>query len=250
MEYVDIIMPVYNGEEYIEEAINSIKQQTYKNWRLIIIDDASIDNTINVIENNINDIKNKVLLIKSDKNIGSAEARNLGIRKSDNRYIAFLDSDDIWHKDKLKKQIDFMEKNNYGFTYTLFTYLKEQKKKVVKVFPKSLNYKRALGNTSILTSTVIIDTQNIARENIIMPNVPPCEDTATWWKILKKGYIAYGLRENLTFYRIRKNSISANKLINFKVNWKIYRELEKLSIIKSSYYFINYVINAIVKRII
>lgn len=249
MDYVDIIMPVHNGEEYIEEAINSIKQQTYKNWRLIIIDDASTDNTINVIENNINDIKNKVLLIKSNNNIGSAEARNLGIRKSNNRYIAFLDADDIWYKDKLRKQIEFMRKNNYSFTYTLFTYLKKQKKKEVKVFPKSLNYKQALGNTFILTSTVIIDTKYVSKEKIFMKNVFN-EDTATWWQILKSGNIAYGLKENLTLYRIRKNSLSSNKFKNLKRNWNLYRKVENLSVLKSSYYFINYVINATIKRII
>ncbi len=249
MEYVDIIMPVYNGEEYIEEAINSIKQQTYKNWRLIIIDDASTDATIEAIERVTNDVKNKTLVIRSVKNLGPAEARNLGIRKSDNRYIAFLDSDDIWYKDKLKKQIDFMEKNNYGFTYTLFTYLKEQKKKAVKVFPKSLNYRQALGNTFILTSTVIIDTKYMAKEKIFMKNVFN-EDTATWWQILKSGNIACGLKENLTLYRIRKNSLSYNKLKNLKRNWNLYRKVENLSFLKSSYYFINYVINATIKRIV
>lgn len=252
MEYIDIIMPVYNCEKYIKYAIESIKKQINKNWRIIIIDDASIDNTIKEIDKNIKDIKDikdKVLIIKSKKHVGVAKSRNLGIEKSTNRYIAFLDADDIWKEDKLKKQIEFMQKNNYVFTYTGYAYLKKQKEKEVKVFPKSLNYEQALKNTFILTSTVMIDTNTIKREEIYMPKIGS-EDTATWWNILRKGYIAYGLKDNLSTYRITKHGLSSNKFINIKRTWNLYRKQENLSIKKSLYCFVIYIFNAIKKRII
>lgn len=249
MEYIDIIMPVYNCEKYIKEAIESVKKQTNKNWRLIIIDDFSTDNTIEEVDNSIKDIKEKVLLIKSNEHNGVAKTRNIGIEKSTNRYIAFLDADDQWKEDKLEKQIDFMKKNKYSFTYTQYTYLKDEKEKKVKTFPNSLNYKQALKNTYILTSTVMIDTAQITKEYIYMPNVES-EDTATWWNILKKGYIAKGLKENLTIYRITKKGLSSNKFKNLKRTWNLYRKQEKISFIKTIYYFTNYIINAIKKRII
>ena len=249
MEYTDIIMPVYNCEKYIKKAIESVKKQTNKNWRLIIIDDSSTDNTIQEINNSIKNIKEKVLLIKSNEHNGVAKTRNIGIKESTNKYIAFLDADDKWKEDKLEKQIKFMKNNKYNFTYTQYTYLKDKKEKQVKTFPNSLNYKQALKNTYILTSTVIIDTTQIPKEYIYMPNVES-EDTATWWNILKKGYEAKGLKENLTIYRITKEGLSANKFKNLKRTWNLYRKQEKLSFIKTMYYFTNYIINAIKKRII
>ena len=249
MEYTDIIMPVYNCEKYIKESIESVRKQTNGNWRLIIIDDLSTDNTIKEINDSIKDIKEKVLLVKSDKHNGVAKTRNIGIEQSTNKYIAFLDADDKWTENKLEEQINFMKMNKYGFTYTQYTYFKDKKEKKVKTFPNSLNYNQALKNTYILTSTVIIDTTQIPKEYIYMPDVES-EDTATWWNILKKGYIAKGLKENLTIYRITKEGLSANKFKNLKRTWNLYRKQEKLSYIKTIYCFTNYVINAIKKRII
>ena len=248
MEYIDIIMPAYNCEKYIKYAIESVKQQTNPNWKLIIIDDYSTDNTIKEIQNSIKEIQNKVQLIKLNKHVGVANARNEGIKKSKNRYIAFLDSDDIWKKEKLEKQINFMKINDYGFTYTLFTYLKRKKEKRVKIFPESLDYEKALKNTFILTSTVVIDKTKIKEEYIKMPNVES-EDTATWWKILKNKNIAYGLKEDLVTYRITKNGLSANKIKNLKRTWNLYRKQEKLSILKSISCFISYIFHAIRKRV-
>ena len=249
MDYIDIIMPVYNCEKYVQEAIESVKKQTYQDWRLIIIEDASNDNTLEKIQESIKNIKEKVLLIKNTKNKGVAVSRNLGIEKSTNKYIAFLDADDIWEAEKLEKQIKFMNENNYSFTYTAFSYLKNSKYKKVKLFPKSLNYKQALKNTFILTSTVMINTEKIDRKLIEMPKVES-EDTATWWKILKDGNIAYGLKENLLTYRITPNGLSSNKIKNLKRTWNLYRRQENLNIIYSIYYFINYMLNAMLKRIV
>lgn len=246
---VDIIMPVYNCEEYVKEAIESVKKQTFSNWRLIIVEDASTDNTLSVINDAIENIKEKVLLITLEKNVGVASARNIGIEKANSRYIAFLDSDDIWEEKKLENQINFMDGNDYAFSYTLFTYLKNERKKKVKYFPKSLNYKQALGNTYILTSTVLIDTNKITKNILSMPNVES-EDTGAWWNILRNGNIAYGLKENLVTYRVRNDGLSSNKYNGLKKTWKLYRNQEKLSIIKSIFYLIKYVFHASIKRVI
>lgn len=249
MDYIDIIMPVYNCEKYISYAIESIKKQTISNWKLIIIDDASTDNTKNVIKNSIKDMEDKVELIQVEKNVGVAKARNLGLEKVRSRYIAFLDADDMWKEEKLEKQIHFMKEHQYEFTYTLFTYVKGSRTKKVRYFPPKLNYQQALKNTFILTSTVMIDTKYIEKQSIKMPSIDS-EDTKTWWNILKQGKVAYGLKENLTMYRVIQNSLSSNKFKNLKKTWNLYIKYEKLGFINSIYCFLGYAFHAILKRIV
>ena len=249
MEKVDIIMAVYNCEKYVKEAITSVKKQSYTNWDLIIIDDKSTDKTLDMIKDTIIEVKQKVKIIKLKEHKGVAKARNIGIEESKNQYIAFLDADDIWDKEKLKKQIQFMKINSYNFTYTRFYYKKGKREKTVGIFPKSLNYKQALKNTFILTSTVMINTKEISKELIKMPDVKS-EDTATWWHILKDNNIAYGINEELAKYRIHNKSLSFNKFKSLKRTWQLYRKQEKINIIKSTYYFINYIFRATIKRII
>ena len=172
MDYIDIIMPAYNCEEYIENAINTVKKQTYKNWNLIIVNDYSTDGTKKKILENVNE---KIQLIDLKSHVGVAEARNVGIKKSKNRYIAFLDADDMWKENKLYEQLKFMKQNEYEFTFTSFSYLKNGKIKRVKRIPSKLNYNQALKNTIILTSTVMIDQAKV--KNIKMPKIES-EDTA------------------------------------------------------------------------
>ena len=247
-DFVSIIMPVYNCENYIKSAIISIKEQTFQNWMLIIIDDGSTDNTLKYIKEEIEDIKHKVKLIELATNTGVANARNIGIEQAKGKYIAFLDADDFWKKEKLEKQIHFMKANNYNFTFTSFIYLKKDKQRKIGKIPDKLNYKESLKNTIILTSTVMININEIDLELLKMPNIN-CEDTATWWKILRNNEIGYGLNEELTVYRIRKNSLSNNKFKTIKSTWDIYRKIEKLNLLYSAYCFNGYIINAIKKRI-
>ncbi len=247
-ELVSIVMPVYNCEKYLKDTISSVKSQTYLNWELIIVDDCSCDMSLNIINKEIEDIKDKVKLVCLKKNLGEAKARNRAIKETKGRYIAFLDSDDIWDKEKLKKQINFMKENNYYFTYTYFSYLKEDRIRKILKIPDKLDYKKALKNTCILLSTVIIDTNVIDKDIIVMPNVKQGADTATWWSILKRGYVAYCLPEYLTNYRVRKDSVSYNKIIASKRTWKLYRNIENMNVLKSLYYFSFYAFNAIRKR--
>lgn len=249
IDKIDIIMPAYNCEKYVVQAINSVKEQTYKEWRLIIVNDCSLDNTKSIIEKEIQSIKDKVIFIDLSTHIGVAECRNVAINKVSNRYIAFLDLDDIWNPEKLEKQLNFMKDNEYCFTYTRYTYLKDGNFKEVKEIPSKLNYRKALTNTYILTSTVMLDTKYIDKKNILMPNIGS-EDTATWWNILKSGVISYGLDENFTTYRVTNNGLSQNKFTNLKRTWKLYRKQEKLSIIYTIYNFCWYIFHATKKRIV
>ena len=160
---VDIIMPNYNKDNFLKEAINSVIKQKYNNWKLIIIDGASNDNSRNILKYYEKKFKRiKVIYLKKRKN--TAVSRNIGIKNSKAEYIAFLDSDDYWTNNKLVKQISFMKKFNYNFTYTNYTpFTLKNNKKVFKkeiMPPISYTYKKFIKNTSIATSSMIIKKKN------------------------------------------------------------------------------------------
>lgn len=247
---VSIIMPSYNSEKYLLDSINSVKNQTYQNWELLIIDDCSKDNSVLIIKEAMKQDK-RIKLFENKKNEGVALTRNKGIMKSKGRFICFLDSDDLWNKDKLIKQIDFMKTRNYSFSYTNYEFTNSHgipNNKIVNV-PIKINYKQALKNTTIFTSTVMFDLNLLSKEDIYMPNLRRGQDTATWWKVLKKVEYAYGLNEVLSYYRRTDNSLSSNKIVALKRTWNLYRKVERFGIITSSYYFSWYIFNAIKRRI-
>lgn len=243
---VSIVVPVYNAEKHIKETINTIKKQTYKNYEVIFIDDASTDKSVSIIESKMSE---KMKLIKLDKNKESAVARNFGIENSKGRYICFLDADDLWENEKIEKQVKFMEQKQCAFSYTSFCYITEKRKicsRKVQI-PEKLDYKQALKNTRILPSSAMFDIKLISKNEIKMVETE-LEDIATWWNILKNGYIAYGLNEVLVYYRKVKGSRSANKFKMAIKRWRLYRKNEQLSILQTIYYFIFYIKNAINKR--
>lgn len=249
-DLVSIIVPVCNCEKYVKETIESVEKQTYKKWELIIIDDNSKDNSLKIIREKAKENKEKIKYIHLTQNKGVAIARNTGLEIAQGNYIAFLDGDDVWKENKLEEQIKFIKQNDYGFTFTSFIYLKENGNKDVKKIPKKITYKDALKNTIILTSTVIIDIKKIDKKLLIMPDIRKGQDTATWWQILKQGYIAYGLDKRLTLYRVRNNSLSFNKAKALKRTWNLYRNVEKFSVLKSSFYFLHYMWNATLRRLL
>lgn len=250
-DLISIIIPVYNCEKYIKDTIQSVCQQTYKNWEMIIVNDCSKDKSLEIARENVADITEKVKVIGLKQNSGVAIARNEALKVARGEFIAYLDGDDLWKKDKLKKQVKFMKSNNYNFTYTKYEYLKEDgKTKEIKIFPKSLTYKQSLKNTVILTSTVMINRQLLDEKLLIMPNIRRGQDTATWWQILKEGNTAWGLDEVFTAYRRQAQSLSFNKVKAIKRTWNLYRNVEKFGIIKSAYYFLHYAVNAKLRRIV
>lgn len=249
-ELVSIIIPVHNSEKYIIETIDSVKKQTYQNWELILVDDCSTDSGVEIIKKNIKKDK-RIKLIKLEKNSGAAIARNTGIDIAKGKYICFLDSDDIWDKEKLTKQIKFITKNNYAFIFTGYEFMSENSiPNGKKVFvPLKIKYNEALKNTTIWTSTVMFNMQKLSKNDIYMPNVRRGQDTATWWKVLKKVDYAYGINEILAYYRRSSNSLSSNKLKALKRTWNLYRNVEHLGVFASAYNFCWYCFNAVRRRI-
>ena len=248
-DLVSIIIPVYNSSKYIEETIKSINSQTYKNYEAIFIDDCSTDNSVEIIEKYRNINKN-MILIKIEKHIGVSRTRNIGIKKAKGRYLTFLDSDDIWVRDKLEKQIKYIKENNFEFIYSSFRYINcygTRIGKKINVNPK-LNYRKALLDTRILTTTTMIDLYKIPKRYCYMPDIMN-EDIAVWWRILRKGFWAYGQNEVLAYYRKNKRSRSSKKIVTVFYRWELYRKTEKINFLFSIYCFINYALNAIIKRI-
>ncbi|MGY0836081.1 glycosyltransferase family 2 protein [Aerococcus urinaeequi] len=244
---VSIITPVYNAESFIADTIDSVINQTYKNFEMILVDDCSTDDSKLVIDKYSSD--SRIKYVKLSENSGAAVARNKGIELATGRYISFIDSDDVWHKDKLKKQLCFMRDNNYGFTYTNFEFMDEkgELKKSSPKLPDKLNYTGLLKNTAIACSTVCIDRELVG--DFRMPLVRKGQDTATWLQILRNYPAAYLLDEPLNRYRIRTGSLSDNKIQALKRTWNTYYRLEKLPFLKAVYYFCHYVMNSILRRI-
>ncbi len=248
---ISIIVPVYNAEKFIIQTIECVQNQTYDNWELLLVVDGCIDKSEELIEKHIISTGDKrIRLLRQPENLGAAQARNRGIKEAKGRYIAFLDSDDLWMPEKLEKQIKFMEEKDVAFSFTGYEFADENAHgtgKLVTV-PDMLNYKEALKNTTIFTTTVMFDTQKIDKNKLFMPQVKS-EDTALWWKILRDNYIAYGLNENLALYRRAGKTLSSNKFEAVRRIWNLYRNVEKLSLGFSIYNFCFWAIRAVRRRV-
>lgn len=252
---ISIIVPVHNAGAYIEETLRMVGRQTYENWELILVDDCSSDNSREIIRAFMDKTaavgrKQRIRLIELQKNEGAAVARNTGIDASTGRYIAFLDADDGWMRDKLQKELAFMKQQQAPFVFTAYEFGDEHGRgtgKIVHV-PKSISYRKALTRTIIFTSTVLLDTKEIEKELIHMP-VVASEDTALWWKLLRNGYKACGMDEVLVIYRRPVRSLSSNKFKAIWRIWRLYRKQERLSLIKSTYCLVLWAFRATMRRI-
>jgi len=226
---IDIVLPNYNSAPYLEETINSIINQTFENWNLTIVDGNSNDETQKILRKYINHKKINIIFLKKNKKAGFC--RNLAIRKSKSDYIAFIDSDDLWEKDKLFKQLDFMIRKKHSFTYTNYQPFisgKEHK----EITPENFfTFEKFIRNTSIATSTMIIKRSIIG--NIKFTNTKICEDYFFKCQILKKVHYAYCLSENLMKYRIRKGSLQSNKIRNLYWIWYINKNYNKMILFKN-----------------
>lgn len=243
MKKVSIVIPMHNSSKHIEECIDSVLNQTYENLEIIIVDDKSTDNSIEIVESKSDD---RIKIIKLTQNLGSAKARNTGTDAVTGDYICFLDSDDYWDLKKIEKQVNFIEENNYSFIYSGYAYLRNNKTNTAHV-PKSITYEKALKNTTIFTSTVMFNMNYLKKEDIHMPNIKRGQDTATWWQILKKGITAHGMDEVLAYYRVGEKSLSSNKFKALKRTWDLYKR-EDIGYLKKIYCFNWYVANAIKRR--
>lgn len=235
-DLISIVVPVYNAEKFLEETINCILNQTYQNWELLLVDDCSKDKSAEIINSFIKKDK-RIKYIKMAKNGGPALARNKGIEEAKGNFLCFQDADDLWDKNKLEKQLNFMKDKNCAFSYTSYEFADKNCKPIGKkvIAKETLTYNQALKNNIISTITVMFDLKKMDKELIKMPNLKYVEDTATWFKILRNKYIAYGIPEVFSYYRRTERTNSSNKLRTQKPLWNLYRNEEKLSLLKSIY---------------
>jgi glycosyltransferase involved in cell wall biosynthesis len=242
---VSIIMPNYNSARFIKETIESVLAQTYNNWELIIVDDCSTDNSLEIIREYTD---NRIKLLQNQKNCGAATARNNAIEMAEGRWIAFLDSDDLWTPEKLSKQIAYMIENEIAFTYTDYDVVDEQNNIITTFIPK-LNictYTDILKHNYIGCLTVVYDSYKLGK--VLMPiDATKREDFACWLSILKSGERAHCLHECLSKYKVHSKSVSSNKFKMMKYQWLVYRKIEKLSLCKSLYYMAHWAIWGVLK---
>ena len=241
---VSVITPAYNAERFIAEAIESVQKQTYEHWEMIIVDDQSKDQTVQIVKQ-YEELDDRIKLIQLDENSGSAVARNTAMDHAQGRYLAFLDSDDRWLREKLEKQLAFMQQNDLAFTFTKYVRTKEdgQETNGISAAPVKVGYDDLMKHCVIGCLTVMLDKDKIGDERMV--NIRTRQDYAFWLAITKKGFYAYGLPEVLAQYRLVADSISSNKLKAAKQNWYLYRQIEKQPLHKAMWYFSHYAITSV-----
>jgi glycosyltransferase involved in cell wall biosynthesis len=235
-EKVSIIMPNYNCERFIEETVNSVINQTYQNWELLIVDDCSTDNSVEIIKNCCNSDA-RIKLFINEKNSGAAASRNLALREATGKWIAFLDSDDLWTPDKLEKQIAFMEENGYKFSFTKYGHVDENTNSLKQIVcgPKKVSKRKMFRYCYLGCLTVMYDAECVGLIQI-SENVQKRNDYAMWLKVSKKA-TAYYLDEVLAYYRKRSGSIShQSKLSLIKYHYRLFRISENMNPFRAFYY--------------
>lgn len=246
-DLVTIVTPSYNSSKFIGETIESAIVQTYTEWEMIIVDDCSTDNSIDIV-NEYQNKDSRIKLIQLAKNSGPALARNRAIEEARGRYISFLDSDDLWSPEKLAKQISFINDEDVALSYTGYQKIDEKGTPMGYVHvPLKVNYNKILRSNYIACSTAIYDVVKLGK--VYMPDILKRQDHGLWLKILRTGCEAHGIDEPLGYYRVRSASISSNKMIAAKYQWKLYREVEELSFFHSIYYFLHYAYKGFLKYI-
>jgi len=244
MHFVSVIMPYFRKREYVKKSILSVMNQTYSNLELIIIyDDESLDD-YKFISNICSKFKN-IKLIKNMKNFGAGKSRNAGIKSSSGDLIAFIDADDYWYEKKLEKQIKFLDKNNYKFTFCNYIKKTNSNEKKILFKNKYLDYSLLLESCDIGLSTVLIDA-NLIKKNLF-PNMTTKEDYVVWLQITKKNIQAYCLDEILVIWNNSKNSLSSNTMQKISDGYKVYRIYQKFSVLKSLFFLILLSLNSLKK---
>jgi teichuronic acid biosynthesis glycosyltransferase TuaG len=230
---VSIVMPTYNCADYIAQSVDSVLAQTRKDWELWIMDDCSTDNTRAVLEPYLAQHPN-IHYERLPRNGGPAAARTLGMRRAEGKYVAFLDSDDLWLPDKLEKQIAYMEKNDAPFCCTGYEQMDEAGNRLhlCRMPPLRTDYNKMLRlSNPIGNLTVIYDQSRLGKYEV--PPIRKRNDFALWLRILHDTPACWGMQEVLAVYRIRRNSVSSNKLRLAKYHWQLYRGLEHLPLWKA-----------------
>lgn len=244
---VSIITPIYNSESFIQDTIESVMTQSFSDWEMICVDDCSTDNSETIIMEYVQK-DSRVQYYKLEKNQGAAKARNKAIELAKGRYIAFLDSDDLWKDYKLERQLDFMKSTDAVLTHTAYDSIDENGKSlnnIIKSKKDTIVYEDMLSKNHLGCLTVIYDAETLGK--VYMPNIRMRQDHALWLKIMKMGHSSHYLNEVLSTYRVHKNSMSSSKFRLVTYHWKLLRNIEKLNLLSSFYYTCKWMLNGFSK---
>jgi teichuronic acid biosynthesis glycosyltransferase TuaG len=239
---VSVIIPYFEKKKYINKTVNSILKQTYKQFEIIIINDE-ITSSSKALLSKIKKRDRRIKIINNKKNIGAGYSRNKGIKLSKGKFIAFIDSDDLWKKNKLKDQISFMTKFNYKVSHSAYEIISKNGKKLALRKSKNLNFRDLMNSCDIGLSTVIIEKKILSKSKNF-PNLKTKEDYFLWLSLSKKGEIFYYLNKSLTFWRVTQNSLSSSVLQKITDSLKVYNFFEKnfvTSFLRSIILTLNYI---------
>lgn len=229
---VSIVMPAFNGKDYISQAIDSVLAQSFQLWELLIVDDCSSDDTVKVVSGYLHDAR--IRLIQNSKNMGGAGARNKAIEQAKGRYVAFLDSDDVWAPDKLERQLASMQKSNVALSFGDYEIMDEKGAVYEQIkTPAHVSLSDMLKHNYIACLTAIYDTEQVGK--VYMPLVRKRQDFALWIEILKKCGEAHAVSGSLGKYRVRPGSLSGSKKDAFYYYWKVLREVAGCGVVGASY---------------
>ena len=235
-DLVSIIMPNYNCQKFLPETLESVLNQTYPNWELLIVDDRSTDSSVEII-NSYAEKDSRIKLIINQKNSGAAYSRNVALRAAKGKWIAFLDSDDLWLPEKLERQIAFMEENGYNFSFTKYAHIDENSKRTGEVVtgPKKVTKRKMFRYCYLGCLTVMYNSEVVGLLQI-SDGISKRNDYALWLKACKKA-TAYYLGETLAMYRKRVGSIShQSKLSLIKYHYRLFRFSENKNALSAFYY--------------
>ena len=231
-ELVSIITPTFNAEKYVRATLQSVVDQSYQNWEMILVDDASTDQTVKIIED-FAQKDNRIKLFKLDRNSGNGFARNVALEKATGKYIAYLDADDIWLPQKLEKQIKFLKDNNLPFTFSFYDCIDEEGNALNRRVeaPLNLTYNQLFFCNYVGNLTAIYDADFFGK--IVIEATQKRQDWRLWLTILKQIQSTKPVPEPLAFYRIRNDSISSSKFKLIKHNFGVYRDFHGFNFVFS-----------------
>ena len=246
-ESISVVMPVYNAARFLRESIDSVLDQIYPHFELILIDDCSTDNSYEIMCEYA-EKDSRVRVYKNERNMGVSYTRNFGVNKAQFDYIALIDSDDMWSAQKLQKQVALLATypdTDLCYTGSAFVDTNGEKSSFVFKVPTSVTYKKLLKQNVISCSSVLIKKKMLIKYPMAHDDMH--EDFATWLSVLKNGGIARGVGEPLLIYRVDKSSKSGNKLKSMLMNYKVYKFMG-LNIFARVYYMVQYIIAGIKKH--
>ena len=243
---VSIITPSYNSAKFIAETIQSVQNQTHQNWEMIIVDDASSDETENIVLSIIQN-DSRIQFHKLSQNSGPAVARNTAIEKASGDFMTFIDADDIWFPNFIENNIKTIQETAIPFVFSSYKRSNEQLKFVYSDFivPHKVSYSDILKSNSISCLTAFVDIKKLGKK--YMPLIRKRQDMGLWLNYLKVIPFAYGIQETQAIYRIRENSLSRKKSDLIKYQWQFYTEVEKLNIFQSAYYMLHWMYRGFMK---